>query len=58
MNDFRVHKPQTAPEKSRPILENVQKAFGSIPNLMGTFAESPLRWKAMRPCRGFSTRAV
>jgi uncharacterized peroxidase-related enzyme len=37
--------PQTieqAPEKSRPILEEIQKNFGFIPNLMATFANSPV----------------
>lgn len=31
----------TAPEASKPVLENIQKAFGFIPNLMATFANSP-----------------
>ena len=31
----------TAPEGSRAALEGVQKGFGFIPNLMGTFANSP-----------------
>jgi uncharacterized peroxidase-related enzyme len=31
----------TAPEAAKPILENIQKAFGFIPNLMATFANSP-----------------
>jgi uncharacterized peroxidase-related enzyme len=31
----------TAPEASKPILENIQKAFGFVPNLMATFANSP-----------------
>ncbi len=30
-----------APEASRPILENIQKGFGFVPNLMATFANSP-----------------
>src|ERR1700678_2660734 len=30
-----------APASSKPILEGVQKAFGFIPNLMATFANSP-----------------
>lgn len=33
----------TAPEASKPVLENIQKAFGFIPNLMATFANSPRR---------------
>ena len=32
---------ESAPEKSRPILHNVKKAFGFIPNLMASFANSP-----------------
>jgi uncharacterized peroxidase-related enzyme len=31
----------TAPDASRPLLENIQKGFGFIPNLMATFANSP-----------------
>jgi uncharacterized peroxidase-related enzyme len=33
---------ETAPEKSRPLLENVQKSFKFIPNLFGVFANSPV----------------
>lgn len=32
---------ESAPEKSRPILQNVNKAFGFVPNLMATFANNP-----------------
>jgi uncharacterized peroxidase-related enzyme len=32
---------ETAPEKSRPLLEDVQKSFKFIPNLFGVFANSP-----------------
>jgi len=32
---------QTAPEASKPVLEQIQKGFGFIPNLMATFANSP-----------------
>jgi len=31
----------TAPEASKPILENIQKGYGFVPNLMATFATSP-----------------
>jgi uncharacterized peroxidase-related enzyme len=31
----------TAPEASKPVLENIQKSFGFIPNLMGIFANNP-----------------
>jgi len=42
--DAALFVPQTvesAPEKSRPILQNVKKTFGFIPNLMATFANNP-----------------
>jgi uncharacterized peroxidase-related enzyme len=32
---------QSAPVGSRPVLEQIQKGFGFIPNLMATFANSP-----------------
>jgi alkylhydroperoxidase family enzyme len=31
----------TAPEASRPALENIQKSLGFIPNLMAVFANNP-----------------
>lgn len=33
---------ETAPEKSRPLLEKIQSTFRFIPNLFGTFANSPV----------------
>lgn len=33
---------ETAPEKSRPLLEKIQSTFKFIPNLFGTFANSPI----------------
>jgi uncharacterized peroxidase-related enzyme len=33
---------ETAPERSRPLLEKVQKSFRFIPNLYGAFANSPV----------------
>ena len=32
---------ESAPENSRPILETIQDVFKFIPNLYGTFANSP-----------------
>lgn len=32
---------ESAPERSRPILQNLNKAFGFVPNLMATFANNP-----------------
>ena len=41
MKDFIVHSLSTAPEKSKPLLEDSIQAFGSIPNLHGVLAASP-----------------
>lgn len=38
---FQIQTIDTAPEASKPILENVQKGLGFIPNLMATFANAP-----------------
>lgn len=32
----------TAPEASKPLLENIQKSLGFIPNLMAIFANNPI----------------
>jgi uncharacterized peroxidase-related enzyme len=32
---------ETAPGDSRPVLENIKKGFGFVPNLMAIFANSP-----------------
>lgn len=37
----KVHTLETAPEASRPLLENSIKAFGRLPSLHGVMAESP-----------------
>jgi uncharacterized peroxidase-related enzyme len=41
MTKFTVHTTETAPERSRPLLEGIRKAFGFVPNLFAVFAESP-----------------
>ena len=41
MTQFRQYTTDNAPERSRPILEQVRKASGFVPNLMATLAESP-----------------
>ncbi len=37
---------ETAPEAARPLLENVQKAYGFIPNLIGVLANAPATLKS------------
>jgi len=46
MSDFKIHDMQTAPEDSKPLLENSIKAFGGIPNLHGVMAEAPTALKS------------
>ena len=46
MSKFDVHSIETAPEKSKPLLEGAKKAFGFVPNLLGVFAESPAALEA------------
>lgn len=41
MSDFPSHDLETAPEASKPLLENSQKAFGRLPGLHKVLAESP-----------------
>ncbi|MHC4129145.1 MAG: carboxymuconolactone decarboxylase family protein, partial [Planctomycetota bacterium] len=39
--EITVHDPATAPEGSRETLNQVESAFGFIPNLMKVFAGAP-----------------
>jgi len=41
MTDFTLHTQDSAPQESRPLLENSIKSFGMIPNLHAVMAESP-----------------
>lgn len=42
MTTFAQHTVESAPEASKPLLEGVKKAWGFIPQLQATLAESPL----------------
>lgn len=42
MSRYRIHSIESAPERSRPALESLQKAMGLVPNLAATMAESPV----------------
>ena len=46
MTTFKIHTPESAPEKSRPILKEVQSKMGFVPNMVGELAESPAALKA------------
>lgn len=41
MTDFTFHDMGSAPEKSKPLLENSLKGFGMIPSLHAVMAEAP-----------------
>ncbi len=41
MSTFKIHSIDSAPEKSKPLLEKSQKGYGMIPNLHGMLAEAP-----------------
>lgn len=41
MTQFTQHTLESAPEASRPLLENAKKAYGRIPGLTAVMAESP-----------------
>jgi len=42
MTSFPVHTIASAPERSKPALQQLQSAFGMIPNLVGATATSPV----------------
>ena len=41
MSNFCVHTLQSAPENSKPALQQLEKAFGTLPNVAGSMATSP-----------------
>ncbi len=42
MTNFSVHTIESAPESSKPALQQLQSAFGMIPNIVGATATSPV----------------
>ena len=42
MTHFPVHTMESAPERSKPALQQLQSAFGMIPNIAGAMATSPV----------------
>lgn len=42
MTDFPVHTIESAPERSKPALQQLQSAFGMVPNLVGAISSSPV----------------
>ena len=56
MTTFTIHTTETAPEASRPFLENAQRKFGMVPNLIGLFAESPVAVETYQTLAGLFTK--
>ena len=46
MNNFKLHTVETAPEKSKAMLEGAIKQMGTVPGLYAVMAESPETLKA------------
>jgi AhpD family alkylhydroperoxidase len=42
MTDFPVNTIDSAPERSRPALEQLQATFGMVPNILGSMSTSPV----------------
>jgi alkylhydroperoxidase family enzyme len=42
MTNFPVQTMESAPERSKPALQQLQSAFGMLPNLLGAMATSPV----------------
>jgi len=51
LTHFPIHTIATAPEESRPALEQLQKEVGFLPNLAATMAESPAMLRAFTTLR-------
>ncbi|QBG47623.1 carboxymuconolactone decarboxylase family protein [Verrucomicrobia bacterium S94] len=41
MSTFKIHTIKSAPEESKPMLEEAQRTFGMVPNLLAVLAEAP-----------------
>ncbi len=50
---FQIHTKDSAPDAAKPLLENVEKAFGFIPNLIATMADAPPVAEAYLALQGF-----
>jgi uncharacterized peroxidase-related enzyme len=52
MTTFKIYTAGNAPEKSRPILKDVQDKLGFVPNIVGAMAESPATLRAWTDVKG------
>ncbi len=56
MTKFTIHTVASAPEGSKPLLEELAKQVGFIPNLAATMAESPITLEAFTTQRAICAR--
>jgi alkylhydroperoxidase family enzyme len=57
MSNFELYNLETAPEASKPLLENSVKGFGMVPNLHAVMAESPGLLEAYQTLHGLALNA-
>lgn len=50
--DFRIHTPNSAPDRSKEILAQAQAKYTFVPNLLGVMAEAPALLKAYTTLSG------
>ena len=56
--NYTTHTLASAPENSKPGLEQLQKAFGVVPNIAGAIANSPKLSMPWLVCSNRSTAAA
>jgi alkylhydroperoxidase family enzyme len=49
MSAYRIYTAESAPEKSKPALQDLQQTFGFLPNVAGAMAASPVLINAFVP---------
>lgn len=54
MSTLKIHTIETAPEKSKPLLEGSLKAYGMVPGLHGVLASSPETFEAYQKFMSYS----
>ena len=58
MTRFPLHTLETAPEAAKPILHNVQRSYGFIPNLIAIMAQSPATAEAYTTLMGLFEKSA
>jgi uncharacterized peroxidase-related enzyme len=53
---FTVHTKESAPQAAKPLLEQVEKGYGFIPNLIATMADAPPVAEAYLALQGFISK--